>query len=105
MTDGRRLFLPKNKTFEGICLAIMGKFLQKELWIYLYLKPFCKKKTIKFSFKPIYEQLNLAARTYVAFANKKHFFTALPVLQLISLLYVYVVVQFCPWFNFYFPLF
>ena len=44
MTDGRRLFLPKNKTFEAICLAIMGKFLQKELWIYLYLKPFCKKK-------------------------------------------------------------
>ena len=22
-----------NKTFEGICLAISGKFLQKELWI------------------------------------------------------------------------
>ena len=30
---GRRFFLPTNKTFEGICLALAGKFLQKELWI------------------------------------------------------------------------
>ena len=52
MTDGRRLFLPKNKTFEGICLAIMGKFLQKELWIYLYLKPFCKKKLLNLVLSP-----------------------------------------------------
>ena len=73
MTDGRRLFLPKNKTFEGICLAIMGKFLQKELWIYLYLKPFCKKKTIKFSFKPIYEQLNLAAKLTLHLQTKNIF--------------------------------
>ena len=36
---GRRFFLPTNKTFEGICLALAGKFLQKEL----YLKSFCKK--------------------------------------------------------------
>ena len=26
---------PKNKTFEGICLARAGKFLQKELWFIL----------------------------------------------------------------------
>ena len=31
--NGRRVFLPTNKTFEGICLAYVGKFLQKELWI------------------------------------------------------------------------
>ena len=30
---GRRFFLPTNKTFEGICLALAGKFPQKELWI------------------------------------------------------------------------
>ena len=24
---GRRFFLPTNKTFEGICLALAGKFL------------------------------------------------------------------------------
>ena len=28
---GRRFFLPTNETFEGICLALGGKFLQKEL--------------------------------------------------------------------------
>ena len=28
---GRRFFLPTNKTFEGICLALEEKFLQKEL--------------------------------------------------------------------------
>ena len=28
--SGRRFFLPTNKTFEGICLALAGKFLQKE---------------------------------------------------------------------------
>ena len=27
------VFLPTNKTFEGICLAIVGRFLQKELRI------------------------------------------------------------------------
>ena len=31
--NDRRVFLPTNKTFEGICLAIVGKFLQKVLWI------------------------------------------------------------------------
>ena len=30
---GRRFFLPTNKTFEGSCLALSDKFLQKELWI------------------------------------------------------------------------
>ena len=28
---GRRFFLATNKTFEGVCLALAGKFLQKEL--------------------------------------------------------------------------
>ena len=28
---GRRFFLARNKTFEGVCLALAGKFLQKEL--------------------------------------------------------------------------
>ena len=31
LPNGRRVFLPTNKTFEGICLALAGKFLQKEL--------------------------------------------------------------------------
>ena len=35
---GRRFFLPTNKTFEGICLALAGKFLQKELWILFVFK-------------------------------------------------------------------
>ena len=26
----RRFFLATNKTFEGVCLALAGKFLQKE---------------------------------------------------------------------------
>ena len=30
---GRRFFLATNKTFEGICLALAGNFLQKELRI------------------------------------------------------------------------
>ena len=37
-TGGRRVFLPTNKTFEGICLALAGKFLQKELWILFVFK-------------------------------------------------------------------
>ena len=28
---GRRFFLATNKTFEGVCVALAGKFLQKEL--------------------------------------------------------------------------
>ena len=28
---GRRIFLATNKTFEGVCLALAGKSLQKEL--------------------------------------------------------------------------
>ena len=35
---GHRFFLPTNKTFEGICLVLEGKFLQKELWILFVLK-------------------------------------------------------------------
>ena len=35
---GRRFFLPTNKTFEGIFLALAGKFLQKELWILFVFK-------------------------------------------------------------------
>ena len=41
---GRRFFLPTNKTFEGICLALPGKFLQKELWILLIFKTILWKK-------------------------------------------------------------
>ena len=36
--NGRRVFLPTNKTFQGICLALVGKFLQKELWIIFVFK-------------------------------------------------------------------
>ena len=35
---GRRFFLATNKTFEGVCLALTGKFLQKELWILFVFK-------------------------------------------------------------------
>ena len=35
---GRRFFLPTNKSFEAICLALAGKFLQKELWIRFVFK-------------------------------------------------------------------
>ena len=35
---GRHFFLPTNKTFEGIRLALAGKFLQKELWILFVFK-------------------------------------------------------------------
>ena len=35
---GRRFFLATNKTFEGVCLALAGKFLQKELWILFVFK-------------------------------------------------------------------
>ena len=55
---GRRFFLPTNKTFEGICLALSGKFLQKELWILFVFKIILQKRVIKFSFKLIYEQVN-----------------------------------------------
>ena len=34
----RRFFLPTNKTFEGICLVLSGKFLQKELWFLFVFK-------------------------------------------------------------------
>ena len=53
------LFLADNKTFEGICLALPGKFRQKELWILFVFKTILEKnKTIKFSFKLIYEQFS-----------------------------------------------
>ena len=35
---GRRFFLATNKTFEGFCLALAGKFLQKEFWILFVFK-------------------------------------------------------------------
>ena len=35
---GRRFFLSINETFEGICLALTAKFLQKELWILFVFK-------------------------------------------------------------------
>ena len=56
--SGRRFFLPTNETFEGICLALSGKFLQKELWILFVFKIILQKRVIKFSFKLIYEQVN-----------------------------------------------
>ena len=37
-SNGRRIFLPTNTSFEGICLALSSKFLQKELWILYVLK-------------------------------------------------------------------
>ena len=37
-SGGRRFFLPTNKTFEGIYLALAGKFIQKELWIFFVFK-------------------------------------------------------------------
>ena len=36
--NGRRVLLPTNKTFEGICLALSGKFRQKELWLLFVFK-------------------------------------------------------------------
>ena len=35
---GRRFLLPTSNTFEGICLALAGKFPQKELWILFVFK-------------------------------------------------------------------
>ena len=32
------VFLLTDETFKGICLAIVGKFLQKELWILFVIK-------------------------------------------------------------------
>ena len=56
---GRRFFLRTNKTFEGICLALAGRFLQKELWIRFVIKIILYKlNIIKFSFELIYEQVN-----------------------------------------------
>jgi len=40
----RRFLLPTNKTFEGICLALAGKFLQKELLILFVFKIIPLKK-------------------------------------------------------------
>ena len=55
---GRRFFLPTNKTFEDICLALAGNFCKRSCEFFLYLKSLCKKN-IKLSFKLIYEQVNL----------------------------------------------
>ena len=37
-TSPRCVFLPTNKTFESICLALAGKFIQKELGILFVFK-------------------------------------------------------------------
>ena len=52
---GRRFFLPTNKTFEGICLAL-GKISSKgvDLWIFFVFKIILLKKIIEFSFQLIY---------------------------------------------------
>ena len=57
--NGRRVFLPTNKTFEGNRLALSGKFRQKDCEFSFYLKPFCKKKNIKSSFKLIFGAITL----------------------------------------------
>ena len=38
-------FLTTNKTFKGICLALSGKFLERELWILFALKTVVQKST------------------------------------------------------------
>ena len=48
--NGRLVFLSTNKIFEGICIALAGKFFKSSCEFFLYLKPFYKK-TIKISFK------------------------------------------------------
>ena len=45
--NGRRVFLPTNKTLESICLAIVGKFVQKELWSLFVFETLLVKQTIK----------------------------------------------------------
>ena len=42
---GRCVSLPTNKLFEGIYLALLEKFLQKELRVFLYFKPLLNLKT------------------------------------------------------------
>ena len=52
----RRVSLPTNKTFEGICLALPVKLLQKELGIiFLYS---VKQKLLIYSFKLIFEHIS-----------------------------------------------
>ena len=48
--NSRRVFLPTNKTFEGICLALAGKFLSKGVVNSFCIWSHSVKKTIKFSF-------------------------------------------------------
>ena len=43
---GRRFFLVTNKTLEGVCLALAGKFLQKELWILFVFKIILSKRLL-----------------------------------------------------------
>ena len=62
-----RFFLPINKTFEGICLALAEKFLQKELWILFVFKIILYKRLLNLF-------LSLFMNKF-EFANKKHFFT------------------------------
>ena len=54
---GRRFFLPTNKTFEGVCLALAGKFLQRRCEFFLYLKSFCKR-----DYNLVSSQLNIATQ-------------------------------------------
>ena len=42
---GRCVSLPTNKLFEGLYLALLEKFLQKELRVFLYFKPLLNLKT------------------------------------------------------------
>ena len=43
---GRRFFLPTNKTFKSICLALTGKFLQEEMWILFVFKIILLKRLL-----------------------------------------------------------
>ena len=43
---GRRFLLPTNKTFKSICLALAGKFIQKELWILFVFKIILLKRLL-----------------------------------------------------------
>ena len=43
---GGRFFLPTDKNFEGICLALAGRFLQKKLWILFGFKVILLKRLL-----------------------------------------------------------
>ena len=50
MTERPPRFLADNKTLEVICLAIVGKFVQKELWSLFVFETLLFIQTIKILF-------------------------------------------------------